>query len=74
MNQLILLLIVLCCFGISTFADGGTGVFALFLCIVSFVFGARIYAGIVVEKAKKGELLELGKKYYAINYVKDKVE
>ncbi|BAS48384.1 hypothetical protein AANUM_1153 [Aggregatibacter actinomycetemcomitans NUM4039] len=70
----IFILIVVSCFCIANVTDGATGVFSLVLCFVSFIFGVNIHADIVRDKAKNGELLQIGKKYYAIKYAKDKVE
>ena len=33
-----------------------------------------MFGSLMREKAKNGELMEFGGKYYAIKYVKDKVE
>ena len=74
MNTLIFVLIVASCFGIAFATKGGTGVFALMLCFVSFVLGVNVYAQITRDKANNGELLEINKKYYEVKYVKDKVE
>ncbi len=74
MNTLIFIFIAVSCFAIAFVTNGGTGVFALLLCFISFVLGVNIHAQIVRDKAKNGELLEVGKKYYEVKYVKDKVE
>ena len=74
MNTLIFIFIAVSCFAIAFVTNGGTGVFALLLCFISFVFGANIHVDIVRDKAKNGELLEISKKYYEVKYVKDKVE
>ncbi len=68
------ILIVASCLVIGIAANGGSGVFSLFLCFMSFVLGVNIHADIVRDKAKNSELLQIGKKYYAIKYAKDKVE
>ena len=74
MNTLIFILIAASCFAIAFMTNGGTGVFALFLCFISFALGANIYADIVRDKARNNELLEISKKYYEVKYVKDKAE
>lgn len=74
MKDLIFVLIVASCFGIAFAINGGTGVFALMLCFVSFVLGVNVHAQITRDKANNGELLEINKKYYEVKYVKDKVE
>ncbi|WP_257824207.1 hypothetical protein [Aggregatibacter actinomycetemcomitans] len=70
----VLILIFVSCFCIANVTDGATGVFSLFLCFVSFIFGGYVYHDQLKDKVKNGELFEIGKKYYVIKYVKDKVE
>ena len=62
MNFLIIILVFIGCLIVGG-KSPGTSFFALFL-----------FGNIVQEKAKNGELIESGGKYYAIKYVKDKVE
>ncbi|MFQ1014834.1 hypothetical protein [Avibacterium paragallinarum] len=73
MNFLVLLSLFLSCFLIGC-RSGATGVFALFLCFISFVFGVCVMSDIVKQKAKDSELLKLNDKYYTVEYVKDKVK
>ena len=70
----IFILIVVSCFCIANVTDGATGVFSLVLCFVSFVFGVYVYHDQLKDKVKNGELFEISGKYYAVKYVKDKVE
>ncbi|MBN6075776.1 hypothetical protein HYE60_11080 [Aggregatibacter actinomycetemcomitans] len=69
----VLILIFVSCFCIANVTDGATGVFSLALCFVSFIFGVYVYHDQLKDKVKNSELLEIGKKYYVIKYVKDKV-
>lgn len=73
MNFLIIILVFIGCLIVGGKSPGAS-CFALFLCGCCFVFGVSVFGNIVQEKAKNGELIEFGGKYYAIKYVKDKVE
>lgn len=73
MNFLIICAIFFSCWVIGL-KNGSVAVFALFLCLCSFIFGAYVYHSYLKDKVKNGELLELNGKYYAVKYVKDKVE
>ncbi|WP_233139465.1 hypothetical protein [Aggregatibacter actinomycetemcomitans] len=58
-----------------TLANFGSLVFGFVATMIWILSSnAIIHADIVRDKAKNGELLEIGKKYYAIKYAKDKVE
>lgn len=73
MNFLIIFAIFFLC-SVIGIKNGITGVLALFLCAFCFFWGSSFYSNIVAEKAKNGVLMEINGKYYAIKYVKDKVE
>ncbi len=62
------------CFCIAFMTNGMAGMLALLLCSASFVFGVNAHAYIVINKAKNGELLECGGKYYEVKCVKDKTK
>lgn len=73
-STLTFILIITGCFCIAFMTNGMAGMLALLLCFASFLFGVNAHAYIVINKAKNGELLECGEKYYEVKYVKDKIK
>lgn len=73
MNILIIILVFIGCLAVGGKSTSAS-CFALFLCGCCFFFGTATLGDILQEKAKNRELIELGGKYYAIKYIKDKVE
>lgn len=74
MRKLIFILIIAGCVAIGYLPQSTTGLLAIALSFLSFALGIYVFGDYVAEKALKGELLELKKKYYELKYIKDKVE
>lgn len=74
MRTLIFILIIIGCVAIGYLPQSTTGLLAIALSFLSFALGIGVFGDYVAKKTLNGELLEVGKKYYELKYIKDKVE